>query len=305
MGRQTLRWLACHPKTTVVWLLSAFALARLAWSWLPVTPLVERPGFDAALAHLGREAGPESFVVVWPPEQAAALAKLPPELRAADAVPQEDAERRRSTRVFVLGPRGVDAPPELTALGEGARLRFDDVEVLRLDYPRQDRVLFDLRQELDTARVSLRGPGGELACRARHPDGGWACPGKPEWVHVSPTMLQVKGASWPSVWAHPLDAHDLVIDLGERRLGDRVELEAALTDDAAGTPHGASVELSLRVGGAEQRLTQPNTPGVRRLEVRTTRGEQQRVQLVVRTQADGRRHLGVNVRLLEGSEAAP
>jgi hypothetical protein len=283
--------------------LSAFALGRTACSFWPVTPLAEQAGFDEAVAWLVRETDPQSLVVVWPPEQARALAALPPGLRAADAVPAVPAERRQFLTLHVLGPAGFASPPELRDATPVDRRRFGAVEVGYWRYAGNDRVDFDLRAGLAETIVRLDGPEG-VACNQARPDGGFACPGRPEWNHVAPTSLRVDGEEWPCVWMHPVSGHDLVVDLGERTLFDRVEVEAALHDDAVTTPGGAAVVIRLEVEGLPlQRLTRTNNRGIARLTLPTVPHTRQRVRLVVSTTNDGRRHLGLNLRIVEARRA--
>ncbi|MBI5512027.1 MAG: hypothetical protein HY903_24985 [Deltaproteobacteria bacterium] len=293
------------PLTVAAWAIGVFALARSACSFWPVTALAERPGFAAARRYLETALTPDSFVVVWPPEHAAALAALPPALTAADAVPIENDHQRRYLHILVVGPSGFATPPELADVRAEARRRFDAVEVGAWRHPSGDRVLADLRTNLSQARVSVSGPTVNVACDQRRPDGGWDCPGQPPWNNVSPTTLRVDGAAWPCVWAHPRAQHELAIDLGDQILGDRVELEAALADDAATTPGGAPVTLRLEVAGVgTSPLSRTNAAGVARANLPTPRGQRRNVRVVISTGSDGRRHLGVNVRVVETRAAS-
>jgi hypothetical protein len=92
----------------------------------------------------------------------------------------------------------------------------------------------------------------------------------------------------------------LVIDLGERHLWDRVEVEAALADAVVSSRAGASVVLQLEVGGAgTRRLSRTNRPGIARTSLPTERGSTGHVRLLVTTTHDSRRHLGINLRIVE------
>jgi hypothetical protein len=275
------------------------SLVLVLVSLWPVEPLARRAGWGAAVERLSGSAGPADFVVVWPPEQAAALSELPPALRAADAVPVESPGRRRYPRMFVIGPAGFDTPPELGG-AEASRERFDDIEIGTFTYPRGDRVALDLRSDLAQARVELHMRAETITCDIRRPDGGWDCPGRPEWNHVAPTSLVAGGNDWPCVWAHPLTGSELVIDLGQQNLSDRVEIEAAMADEAVAMPNGASVKVLLEVDGAgTRRLIVPNRRGIVRASLRTDAGRRGRVRIVITTANDGRRHLGINLRLIE------
>jgi hypothetical protein len=270
-----------------------------AWSHRPVTPLTRRPGFAEAAVHAAAHADAGTFVVVWPPHESAALAALPATLHAADAVPEEPARSRRWTRILVLGAAGFASPPELAAAAAEPRQRFGDVELAPFAWAAGDRVLFDLRTDLGRARVRLTGAAGDLACDAPRDGGGFGCPGRPEWNRVAPERLRVLGEDWPCVWAHPVADHVLVLDLGTVQLGDRLELEAALSDAAASTPGGAPVQLELAIPGvATKVLWRSNQAGIERLVVPTPHVTAP-VRLSVRTAYDGRRHLGVNLRIVE------
>ncbi|MEE8409909.1 MAG: hypothetical protein V3T05_09905 [Myxococcota bacterium] len=273
----------------------------LASSMWPATPLAQRHGFAEAMAFAEATTrnGTGGFVVVWPPSQAAALAELPASLTAADAVPIETEGRRRYLRILVVGPAGFDDLPELADAPVQSRRRFGDVEVATHVYEGGDRVAWDLRDYLRQARVSLSGPEWNIACDAERPDGGWGCPGRPQWNHVGPTSLTVDGRDWDCVWAHPLSLHRLVIDLGELELWDRIEVEIALSDDAVSLPGGASVTALLEVDGVgTRRLMRSNGRGIARVSMPTQRGTKAAARLVITTGNDGRRHIGVNVRIV-------
>jgi hypothetical protein len=289
-----------------IWLTALFALVRLACSFWPVTPLAARPGFAPAVQALEATAGPDTLVVVWPPEVSGVLQALPKTLTATDAVPLEPDNRRRYLQILVLGPAGFDAPPELGGARAEPRRRFEAIEIAPFVFASQGRVLFDLRASLGDAKVSVHGPQVNVDCTTRRADQGWDCPGQPPWNNVSPAVLTVEGREWPCVWAHPFAGHELVLDLGERRLGDRVELEAALSDEAATTPDGAAVQVRLDVAGVGTRsLSRSNKPGLLRDALVTPAGRTARITLTVTAPLDGRRHLGVGLRIVESAAAAP
>ena len=290
------------PLLWVSWVVAVGALVRLGCSSWPEMPLAERPGFAAAVELLRAVQGPDSFIVVWPPAVGRSARALPADLLAADAVPLEPESARQYTRILVVGLAGFPTPPELRAATPEPRRKLGDLEIGVFTFPSQDRLLFDLKNGIAEAKVSVRGPQANVECTVARPDRGWDCPGQPPWNNVSPTTLKVASGDWPCVWAHPFGGHDLTIDLGERVLGDRLELEAALTDDAAQTPNGASVSLRLEVDGVGVRsLTRTNSPGILRDTLATPRGRKAGVRLIVSTPSDGRRHFGVNLRIVEAN----
>ena len=269
-------------------------------SHCPANPLQELEGFDAAVAYLEQSSSTGSFVVVWPPEQASALQRLPVSLRAADAVPFEKTDRRQYSRIAVIGPAGFCTPPELGAALAEPRKRFHEVEIGTFLWETDDRVVFDLRADLGQVRLLLEGTGTTLECDKRRPDGGWSCPGRPPWNHVAPTSLTVEGQNWPAVWAHPVAQHQLIIDLGERELADHIEVSAALADAAVSTPNGATVQVLLEVDGmGKQTLNRINSRGIASMAMPTQPGTKAKVRLTVSALRDGRRHLGINLRIVE------
>jgi hypothetical protein len=147
--------------------------------------------------------------------------------------------------------------------------------------------------------VSLRAGEVSTECNLARNEGGHQCPGRPSWNHVGPAELRVSGSSWPCVWAHPVSGHELVLDFGRQQLAKAIEVEAALSDQAATTPRGASVMFSLVLDGQKAaRWILPNSSGLKKWSVRTT-PKTQSVQLVITTGADARRHVGVNLRIVE------
>jgi hypothetical protein len=288
------------PLLWATWLIALATLTRLGCSLWPETPLEARPGFASAVALLRSLQGRDSLVVVWPPSLSRAARVLPKDLLATDAVPLEPADARQYLRILVLGPKDFPTPPELAGAVAEPRRELDAIEVGVFTFPSQDRLLFDLRSGIGEATVSVRGPQTNVACTTPRADHGWDCPGQPPWNNISPTSLKVARTDWPCVWAHPVGDHEVVIDLGERVLGDRIEVEAALTDDAALTPNGSPISLRLEVDGVgAESLLRTNNSGVLRDTMPTPRGRKAGVRLVVSTTNDGRRHFGVNLRLVE------
>lgn len=288
------------PRLWAAWIVGAVSLLLVVSSLWPVTPLAQRDGFAEAVAFVDSEAGSDAFVVVWPPTLAAALAELPAGLNASDAVPFETNDSRRHLRVILLGPAGFDTPPELDKSLLTTRRRFGDLEVATHTYEGGDRVAWDLRAELSQVRLSLSGPEWNVTCDAARADGGWYCPGRPKWNHIGPASLTVAGQAWDCVWAHPIAGHALVIELGQRTLLDRIEVEMALSDGAAALPGGASVLAVLEVDGVgTRRLNRSNARGIARVSLPTKRGTKAAMRLTITTSNDGRRHIGVNVRLVE------
>jgi hypothetical protein len=289
------------PLLAALWLAGLAALGLFARSFWPIHPLGGLTGFAPAVAAIDANRRPGSFVVVWPPAQASALDLLPRSWQAADAVPQEAAEHRRYVEIVVLSPAGAAMPPELAHTARLSHRLFDEVAVTTFRYAASARLLFDLRSELAHAAVWLEDASGRRACTQPEPSGGYACPGEPEWSKVTPTTITVEGRPWPGVWAHPRGDKTLVIALDHLSLGSALELEAALADEAV-SGSGAPVTLRLAIGGEEERtLVRSEAPGVARLVVATLSGTQADARLAITTPNDSRRHLAVNLRLLEAN----
>jgi hypothetical protein len=101
--------------------------------------------------------------------------------------------------------------------------------------------------------------------------------------------------------ADELDATVVAITQeGKVYVGIKPTETAALSDLAAATPGGAAVAIQLEVEGAGvTRLTRTNDRGVARAVLATNRGATGGVRMVITTPQDGRRHLGINLRVLD------
>jgi hypothetical protein len=283
------------PRLLAAWLLGALGLGLFVRSWWPEAPLAERAGFAAALETAGRLA-PARFVLVSPPQQAAALERLPASWTAGDALPQEPADARSWPELVVLSPEGAATPVGLEAATLVEHTTQGGVSVRLFRFPGGERVLYDLARALGTVHVRLEGDP-PLDCDRPLTGGGHGCPGQPEWNTVEPRVLTVGGRAWSCVWAHPRTGRPLVLELGAVPLGVRLELEAALADGAVGG--GAPVRLRLEVEGLTSReLVRSDAIGITRLVVPTTAGETRGVRLTITTPSDGRRHLGLRLRAL-------
>ena len=109
--------------------------------------------------------------------------------------------------------------------------------------------------------------------------------------------LTVGGSAWPAIWAHPVTGRPLELTLPELMLSDAITLEAALDDAVA--RNGAPVELEVRVGERVSRYVRTPNQGVYTVRVPTRAGSHEPVSLVIRTSADGQRHLGIRLRITE------
>lgn len=283
--------IAAAPLTSLLIAVAIFATASSVYSLVPETPLAERPGFQEAMAELAK-LDSTSFVVVTPPEQTEALDHIPAHLPASDAAPAKDAQRSRWSAIVAVGPRGASLPGFSNEL---ARTTFGDIDVVRYGNPSGERVIFDLERDLEQVKVVLHGEP-DLSCNVSQSD-GLHCPGRPQWNRVGPARLTVNGAAWSATWAHPVTDRPLELTLPEVTLSDAIVLEAALDDGVA--RNGAPVELEMHVGERVLRYVRTANQGVYTVRVPTRAGSHEPVSLVIRTSADGQRHLGIRMRITQ------
>ncbi len=286
-----LKRIAAAPLSSLLIAVTIFASASSVYSLLPDTPLAERPGFQDAMAELAK-LDSTTFVVITPPEQTEALDHIPAHLPASDAAPAKQAQRSRWSAIVAVGPRGATLPGFTNELG---RTTFGDIDVVRYGNPNGERVVFDLERDLEQVKVVLHGEP-DLVCDVAQSD-GLHCPGRPQWNRVGPARLTVGGSAWPAIWAHPVTGRPLELTLPELMLSDAITLEAALDDAVA--RNGAPVELEVRVGERVSRYVRTPNQGVYTVRVPTRAGSHEPVSLVIRTSADGQRHLGIRLRITE------
>jgi hypothetical protein len=283
------QWIRGKPLTTVLLAIVVFAIARTIASFVPVRELQTLPGFEQAAASL---TDPTAFVVLSPPEQTAALDRIPRAVPASDGMPPSEGARSKYSSITLITPRGGSLP---LPANENRRT-FGDVDVVR--YSSGERVLFDLGRDLAQVRVTLRGEP-EIVCDT-NVEGGIGCRGRPAWNHVGPKQLRVRGKDWPGTWTHPVTGYGLELALGERPLGDALLIEAAFDDAATG--HGATVDIDVRVGDSERHFVKSTAPGVETFTAPTTRGARAQVFVTLRTADDAQRHLGMRLRLVEATQ---
>ncbi|MBI4816231.1 MAG: hypothetical protein HY791_08235 [Deltaproteobacteria bacterium] len=165
-------------------------------------------------------------------------------------------------------------------------------------------VVFDLIADLQKARMSVVRDGHETACVQPRSEGGLGCAPEPEWLYLAPRSLELDGRTVSCVWAHPTTNGVIRIELPAipapptgRKLV--LELEGGLTDEAATTPDGASVDATVSQGQARLgAILVPNARGIRRASIPISGDVPARIE--VTTARDGRRHFCLNVRIAEG-----
>lgn len=157
--------------------------------------------------------------------------------------------------------------------------------------------VFDLRDGLAADSAHIERPVGRLATRCGQPraEGGFACPGQPEWLYVARRRLRIDGRDQECVWAHPTAGGALVLTvpgLSAPPPGHRLQIAvgSALTDDAVRlTPDGAAVRIQVRQGSQSiGQVRRDNRIGWAKGRFWMEPGEP--VRLEVTAVRDGRRH---------------
>ncbi len=264
-----------------------------AWVGLrPAPPPVHPANLQAALQKLQSERRPADVVVHSPLFEPALLGFLDEEVSPAPA---------RRGRQWVLD----DARQPMFVPGqERARTRFGDV-LLRLveSSAVEGGPGFDLRRDLRADTLRLEDARGEVVTRCRVPrsQGGFACPGQPEWVYAAPTEVTIRGAPKDCVWAHPRQGLTLVFELPAPTEPSQLRLGAGLSDGATTMAGGAPVELELRQGERLGRLRVPNRRGWREKTLPIEPGAP--VEIRIQTKHDGMRHLCIDARTQPRMEA--
>lgn len=149
-------------------------------------------------------------------------------------------------------------------------------------------VVFDAREELAGAHVSMRAEGQTTPCPKRgdrHECGQ-------EWNRVSPETLFIGGGHRPCIWAHPVSGKLLTIAFPAARIGEELVIRAGLTGEAVlmgGSPVTLLAYLGERELGA---LVVPNDFGWFGLRVKTGAAPGETGPLTFRITAphDGMRH---------------
>lgn len=146
-------------------------------------------------------------------------------------------------------------------------------------------------------------------CTASRAEGGYSCPGEPEWLYVAQRTLRIDNKDATCVWTHPTTGGTIVFELpaqtappaGKKLL---LELSGGFNDDAVKTTSdGAAVRTDiLQKGASKGAITVPNRIGF--VTTRVNIEPNAPVELRTTTPHDGRRHYCVNAEILELSEAA-
>jgi hypothetical protein len=167
-------------------------------------------------------------------------------------------------------------------------------------------LIFDLRAEVERARVTARYPDGqELPCD-RYSDGRWACPRDSAWSWVGRAGRAIDDQPRECVWMHPLHAGGVLrIELPRLPLDEDAELVAhfGFTLDASNRA-AAPVRVALRAGDdtslAEETFSVQ--PGWRPLRRALAKDVTQPLRLELTTTNNGAAHFCGSLLVLGGEE---
>lgn len=285
------------------WSLSALvAVGALADLWVavrPSRPMVSAEVMTAAADRIQALREPGDLIVHSPLLTVTELRNLG-SLAARPDRPKEVLRARR--RLVVLdfdrpSMFGLGVPTTEEKIGSGL--------VLKTVAPTGEGsgALWSLASDLSPATMVVERGENVRPCTADRSEGGFRCPGEPDWLYAAVRVLRVGRQDRECVWAHPTTEGAIVLNVPpapEPAPGHRLELrvQAGLTDDAVNqTPDGATVTTTVYQGRALGRVTVPNRVGW--FEGQFTLEPQKAAQLRITTPRDGRRHHCVMAQVVE------
>ncbi|MFH1811841.1 MAG: hypothetical protein ABIJ09_24095 [Pseudomonadota bacterium] len=227
----------------------------------------------AAPVHQGAPAGRLLLVEAgWSPGPAAFSALIPH---------QESQVGALRLRLFEAAAAASSAEVPEAGGRSGRSLLLDDIAALHARFELADRVV--PCDDFDVATQTYR------------------CPSLPEWNHVGPTTLAIGGRPRRCLWAHPITAGKLLIDLPWPRALKQLTVLHGLADSAAQAPGGKPVELELR---ADDRplgsYTQRNEVGYQEHQITLDQDTAtQRLVVEIRTSGDGARHFCIDLQAVD------
>jgi hypothetical protein len=279
------------------------ALLDLHVALRPEPEPVTREDVAAAAAAVRAALQPGDVVIHSPLLPLAALAGLG-DLQARPDLPApavRAARRVLAIDVAAAPVGGLGEPERVASLAGGLELRVHPP--VRSDAAAP---LFDLVAGLGPTTMRVERDGRAVRCDRARPEGGWDCPGEPEWLHAAPRVLRIGGADAECVWAHPTAGGSVILAIPGQPAAPPgralvLRVAAGLTDDAVrGTPDGAPVSVALTQRGRSlAHLAVPNRVGWVRAEVDLEAGAG--AELVVTAPRDGRRHHCVRAEVVEVS----
>jgi hypothetical protein len=283
------------------------ALADLRVALRPEARPIPEDVMRSAVDKLKAASKPGDIVVHSPLLRVEELAALG-NLHASPQLPPP--EWLNSRRIVLLDRRdqrmhGFGSPTEVIDLPQSNGLLEIDVfePTGGAEVP-----LFSLRTGFSSSTMRVERQERVTRCDAPRTDGGFGCPGEPEWLYIQAKSQVVDGQDTPCTWAHPTNGGTIVFEipaLPAPRAGRRlvVSLSGALSDDAVrNTGDGANVRTDVvQSGQTKGTVVVPNRIGWQRGSFNVEPGLP--IELRVTTPRDGRRHHCVNAEVLEIDQA--
>ncbi len=280
------------------------SIAALADLWVTLRPglkPIPADAMQAARTKVLEQQRPGDRVVHSPLFTVRELAPLG-DLRATPDKPPADVMSSR--RILLIdredAPMGGFATPSETIDLPGAL-------TLKIFAPSGDGTasLYALLVQFDANTLHIERPRGRVASRCTQPraEGGYACPGQPEWLYVARRDLTIDGKSRACLWAHPTNDGAVVFTIPAQPAAPpgralALTVGAGLADDAVnGTPDGAPVQVDVEQNGRVGQVRVPNRVGW--YETTATIAGGAAAQIVITTARDGRRHLCIDATIEE------
>lgn len=201
---------------------------------------------------------------------------------------------------------GLGAESSREAVGESLILRTFEPS----GEARGRLVVFDLVESLRPGVLRIERPRGQLVstCTTPRAEGGFSCPGQPDWLYAAPRQLRIDGKDQRCVWAHPTTGGAVVFllqGLPAPTPGHvlKVEVRSALTDEAVRlTGDGASISTRIvQQGRSLGRVVRTNSMGWSTGSYPIGPGP---VRIEVTAPRDGRRHHCLDVQVVEVEQDA-
>ncbi len=285
--------------------LAALALADLWVGLRPQLSPASPQAMNAGLAAIEVQMKPGTLVVHSPLFSGAELQALG-KLRASPDLPKE--HLRASRRILLLDRTdssmgGFGSPSEIVALPEPLVLKIFEAQESR------SGVLYSLLDSFDERSMKVERPPGKVVSQCNQPrnEGGFRCPGQPDWLYVHRRRLKISGQDQECIWAHPTMGGAVVHELpGQPAPASGgalwLELSGGLADDAVrNTSDGATVTTQVIQGGRTLKsLRVPNRLGFQRIRVQIAAN--QPVKLSTIAPRDGRRHYCLNAEIKDGGK---
>ncbi len=156
----------------------------------------------------------------------------------------------------------VSLPGHRHDLGTYPRLKKIRAGALKIDLydlPTPARVIYDFRDRLGEARVSMREPHGPRQC-SRWVENRWVC-SRRDWNYVGRMIVELGDDPRKIIWAHPAD-DPLEIHYQSVPGGKLLRVHTGFTPPAARAQDGAPVTLRVLMDGRELgRVVQQNLTG--------------------------------------------